>query len=149
MDGEKDSNYEISGTLLKKGNKGIKKLWKKRWLVLRKNGDALEYYASHLPGERLLGKIELQTITSVTTSKKKFSFRIHTTNRTYAFRGKNEQNVEYFISSINQVPFFFPLFPLYFLLIYFYLSGGKEQAQFKFFSKAQPKCGKHFRPRAH
>ena len=103
----------LAGMLLKKGNKGFKKLWKKRWVVVKKNSNFIEYFSSSTETERILGKIDIQNITSVGTSKKKFSIRIHTTSRTFSFRAKNEQEVEYWLAGISLVLLSFNFFSIF------------------------------------
>ena len=108
-----NKDYLLSGYLVKKGDKGLTKSWKRRFFCLRHGSTFIEYYRN--PGDECLGRIDVNQISTLSLCDIEFArkervqhpFRLVTPGRIYYLGAQNDSAIQYWMNGINEVCFDF------------------------------------------
>lgn len=98
----------LSGFLMKQGEKGIVKGWKKRWFIVTPEEPTQIRYQKKISNAFELGHIDLTKVTAVKPSDRnekanEWAFNVDTPNRRYNLLAPDEESMQYWICGIEKV----------------------------------------------
>eukprot|EP01096_Ripella_sp_DP13-Kostka_P006113 TRINITY_DN215_c0_g1_i1.p1 TRINITY_DN215_c0_g1~~TRINITY_DN215_c0_g1_i1.p1 ORF type:complete len:243 (+),score=123.24 TRINITY_DN215_c0_g1_i1:98-730(+) len=92
-------NALLQGDLLKQGDKGPIKSWKRRFFVLKKGESVLHYY----DGAKETGTIDLDLVTDIEIEfGEHFQFKIVSPSRTYYLRAQDDAQRSYWVDGLSK-----------------------------------------------